>query len=170
MNTVPFHQRATLRYHCVIVNVPPADDDQAVRVPKTGETGEETCPGWMTICLLWHNNRESTLNTVSGVATDCSGTKAEPATKLCNNAHKGKRGTDPSDLQQCVQRQKGSTDLSDLSLNRWLDDAAIQQGANRVSCQVTVVVVVTCIDVSPTGSRNFDGGVTLGTLSRSRFS
>ena len=32
------------------------------------------------------NNRESTLNTVSGIATDCSGTKAERATKLCNNA------------------------------------------------------------------------------------
>ena len=52
-----------------------------------------------------------------------------------NNAYKGK---------------KGSTDLSDLSLNRWLDDAAIQQGANRVSCQVTVVVVVTGIDISST--------------------
>ena len=50
-------------------------------------------------------------------------------------------------LQQCVQRQKGSTDLSDFSLNRWLDDAAIQQGENRVSCQVTV-------DVSSTGCQN----------------
>ena len=82
-----------------------------------------------------------------------------------NNAYKGKRGTDLSDLQQCVQRQKGSTDLSGLSLNRWLDDAAIQQGANRVSCQVTVVVVVTRIDISSTGSRNLDGDLTLGTLS-----
>ena len=104
----------------------------------------------MTICLLWHNNRESILNTVSGNATDCSGTEAERATKLRNNAYKGKRGTDLSDLQQCEQRQKGSTDLSDLSLNRWLDDAAIQQGANGVSCQVTVVVVLTSIDISST--------------------
>ena len=115
---------------------------------------EETCTGWMTICLWWHNNRESTLNTVSGNATDCNGTKTERATKLCNNAYKGKRGTD----------------LSDFSLNRWLEDAAIQQGANRVSCHVTVVVVVTGIDISSTGSRNFDGDLTLGTLSRSRFS
>ena len=90
----------------------------------------------MTICLWWHNNRESTLNIVSGI---CSGTKAERATKLRNNAYKGKRGID----------------LSDLSLNRWLDDAAIQRDANRVSCQVTVVVVVTDTDVSFTGSRNF---------------
>ena len=45
---------------------------------------------------------------------------------------------------------KRSTDLSDLSLNPWLDDMAIQQDANRVSCQVTVVVVVTDIDVSST--------------------
>ena len=75
--------------------------------------------------------------------------------QTCNNAYKGK---------------KGSTDLSDLSLNRWLDDVAIQQGANKVSCQVTFVVVVTDIDVSSTGSRNFDGDLTLGTLSRSRFS
>ena len=51
-----------------------------------------------------------------------------------------------------------------------MDDAAIQQGANRVSCQVTAVVVVTDIDVSSTGSRNFGGDLTLGTLSRSRFS
>ena len=111
----------------------------------------------MTIRLLWHNSRESILDAVSGIATDCSGTKAERATKLCNDAHKGKRCTDLSDLQQCVQRRQGSTDLSDLSLSRWLDDAAIQQGANRVSCQVTVVVVVTGIDVSSTGSRKFDG-------------
>ena len=101
----------------------------------------------MTICVQRHNSRESTLNAVSRIATDCSGTKAERATKLCNNAYKSKRGTDLSDLQQCVQRQKGSTDLSDLSLNRWLDE---QQDANRVSCQVTVVVVVTDIDVSST--------------------
>ena len=53
--------------------------------------------------------------------------------QTCNNAYKGK---------------KGSTDLSDLSLNRWLDDVAIQQCVNRVSCQVTVIVVVTDIDVS----------------------
>ena len=119
----------------------------------------------MTICLSWHSNKKSTLNTVSGNATDCSGTKVERATKLRNNAFKGKSGTDLS-----VQRQKGSTDLSELSLNRWLDDAAIQQGANRVSCQVTVVVVVAGIDISPTGSRNFDGDLTLATLSRSRFS
>ena len=78
--------------------------------------------------------RSHSLNTVSGIATDCSDTKAERATKLCNNAHKGKRGTDHSDL----------------SLNRWLDDTAIQQGVNRVSCQVTVVVVVTDIGVSST--------------------
>ena len=75
--------------------------------------------------------------------------------QTCNNAYKGK---------------KGSTDLSDLSLNRWLDDMAIQQGVNRVSCQVTVIVVVTDIDVSSTGSRNFNGDLTLGTLFRSRFS
>ena len=108
----------------------------------------------MTICLWWHSNKKSTLNTDSGNATDCSGTKAERATKLRNNAYKGKRGTD----------------LADLSLNRWLDDAEIQQGANRVSCQVTVVVVVTGMDISSTGSRNFDRDLTLGTLSRSRFS
>ena len=52
-------------------------------------------------------------------------------------------------------KAKGSTDLSDLSLNRWLDDAAIQQGANRVLCQVTVVVVVTGIDVSSTVAMSF---------------
>ena len=115
----------------------------------------------MTICLYWQKNRESTLNTVSGIATDCSGIKAERASKLRNNAYKGKRGTDLSYLQQCVQRQKGSTDLSDLSLNRWLGAAAIQQGANRVSCHVTVVVVITSIDVSSTGSRNFDGDLTV---------
>ena len=39
-----------------------------------------------------------------------------------------------------MQRQEGSIDLSDLSFNRWLDDAAM----------VTVVVVVTDIDVSST--------------------
>ena len=55
--------------------------------------------------------------------------------QTCNNAYKGK---------------KGSTDLSDLSLNRWLYDTAIQQGANRVSCQVTVIVVVTDNHVSST--------------------
>ena len=104
----------------VIVNVSPADDEQTVRVPKTGEQVKS------------------------------AGTKAERATKLRNSAYKGKRGTDLSDPQQCVQ--KGSTDLSDLSLDRWLDDAAIQQGANRVSRQVTVVVVVTGIDVSSTVS------------------
>ena len=64
-------------------------------------------------------------------------TKAQEAliSQTCNNAFKGK---------------KGGTDQSDLSLNRWLDDAAIQQGANKVSCQVTVVVEVTGIDVSST--------------------
>ena len=40
----------------------------------------------------------------------------------------------------------------------------MQQDADRVSCQVTVVVVVTDIDVSPTGSRNFNGDLTVGTL------
>ena len=55
--------------------------------------------------------------------------------QTCNNAYKGK---------------KGSTDLSDLSLSRWLGDMAIQQGVNRVSCQVTVIVVVIDIDVSST--------------------
>ena len=39
--------------------------------------------------------------------------------QTCNNAYKSKKGTDLSDLQQCVQRlKKRSTDLSDLSLNR----------------------------------------------------
>ena len=75
--------------------------------------------------------------------------------QTCNKAYKGK---------------KGSIDLSDLSLNRWLDDMAMQQGVNRVSCQVTVIVVVIDIDVSSTGSRNFIGDLTLGTLFRSRFS
>ena len=79
-----------------------------------------------------HNNRESTLNAVSEVATDCNGTKAERATKLCNIAYKGKRGTD---LQQCVQRQQGSTGLSDLSLSRWLDDAAIQDFMSSHGCR-----------------------------------
>ena len=65
-----------------------------------------------------------------------------------------------------TKTEKGSTDLSDLSLNRWLDDTAIQQGVNRVSCQVTVIVVVTDIDVSSTSSRNFNGDMTLGTLFR----
>ena len=55
--------------------------------------------------------------------------------QTCNNAYKGK---------------EGSTDLSDLSLNQWLDDMAIQQGVNKVSCQVTVIVVVIDIDVSST--------------------
>ena len=80
--------------------------------------------------------------------------KVERATKLCNKAHKGKRGTA----------------ISHLYLNRWLDDAAMQQGAKRVSCQVMVGVGVTGIDVSPTGSRIFDGDWALGTLSRTRFS
>ena len=75
--------------------------------------------------------------------------------QTCNNAYKD---------------EKGSTDLSDLSLNRWIDDMAIQQGVNRVSCQVTVVVVVKGIGISPTSSRNFDGDLTLGTLSRSLLS
>ena len=98
-------------------------------------------------------SQHSTLS--SGITTGCSGTKAERATKLCSNAYKGK---------------KEALILSDLSLNRWLDDdAAIQQGANRVSCQVTVVVEVTDIDVSSTGSHNFDGDLTLGTLSRSQL-
>ena len=44
------------------------------------------------------------------------------------------------------------------------------QGVNNVSCQVAVGVDVTGIDVSPTGSRNFSGDTTLGTLSRSFFS
>ena len=57
-----------------------------------------------------------------------------------------------------------------ISQTGWLDDVAIQQDANRVSCQVTVVVVVTDIYVSSTGSRNFNGDLTLGTLSRCRFS
>ena len=154
----------------MIVNIPPADDDHTVRVFKTREQSEETCTDWMTTCLQWRNNGEPILNTVSGNATDCSGTKAERATKLRNNAYKGKRGTDLSSLQQSVQRQRGSTDRSDLSLNRWLDDAEIQQGANGVSCQITVVVLVTGVDISSAGSRNIDGDLTLGTLSRSRFS
>ena len=41
---------------------------------------------------------------------------------------------------------------------------------HRVSCQVTVGVGVTGIDVSSRGSRNFNGDLTLGTLSRSLFS
>ena len=41
-----------------------------------------------------------------------------------------------------MYKGKRGTDLPDLSLNRSLDDAAVQQDANRVSCQVTVVVVV----------------------------
>ena len=46
-----------------------------------------------------------------------------------------KRGIDPSDLQQCAQRQKGSTDLFDLSLNRWLDDV---REYNRVQTEFHV--------------------------------
>ena len=73
------------------------------------------------------------------------GTKAKEVliSQTCNNAYKGK---------------KGSTDLSDLSLNRWLYDTAIQQGVNRVSCKVTVIVVVTDIGVSSTvtSTRNDD--------------
>ena len=53
--------------------------------------------------------------------------------QTCNNAYKGK---------------KKSADLSDSSSNRWLDGAAIQQDANRV----TVVVVVTDIGVSSTAT------------------
>ena len=33
-----------------------------------------------------------------------------------------------------------------------LDDVAIQQGVNKVSCQVTEIVVVTDIDVSSTST------------------
>ena len=43
-------------------------------------------------------------------------------------------------------------------MNRWLDDMAIQQGVNRVSCQVTIFVVVTDIDVSSTVIMNTAGG------------
>ena len=49
-----------------------------------------------------------------------------------------------------TKAKKGSTDLSDLSLNRWLDDMAIQKGVIWFSCQVTAIVVVTDIDVSST--------------------
>ena len=44
------------------------------------------------------------------------------------------------------------------------------QGVNKVSCQVTVGVDVTSLDVSPTSFRNFNGYLTLGTLPRSFFS
>ena len=56
------------------------------------------------------------LNTVSGIATDCSGTKAERATKLCNNAHKGKRGTDLSDLQPMRTEAKREALMSQICL------------------------------------------------------
>ena len=44
-----------------------------------------------------------------------------------------------------------------------------RQGVSKDSCQVTVGDV-TVIDVSITGSRNFNGDLTFGTLSRSFFS
>ena len=44
------------------------------------------------------------------------------------------------------------------------------QGENKESCEVTVGVDVTGIDVSITGSRNSHGDLTLGTLSLSLFS
>ena len=110
--------------------------------------------------------RSQTLNTVSGIATYCSGTKAERATKLC----KAREVLISQTCNNAYKNKKGSTDLTDLSLNRWLDDMAIQHGVNRDSCQVTVIVVVTDIDVSPTGFRNFNGDLTLGTLFGSRFS
>ena len=51
-----------------------------------------------------------------------------------------------------------------------MDAVARWQGEHEDSCQVTVGVDVTGIDVSITGSRNFNGDLTLGTLSRSFFS
>ena len=43
----------------LVVNVPPAGDEQVAHVFKNRKTGKEMCTGWMTVYLQWHNNRES---------------------------------------------------------------------------------------------------------------
>ena len=126
----------------VIVNVPPADDEQVAHVFKNRKTGRDV----HNLCVVaqqWgvqHSilSQESPLTAVvpkpseqRSSATMRTKAKEVLISQTCNSAYKG-------------------TDLSDLSLNRWLDDMAIQQGVNRVSCQVTVTVVVTDIDVSST--------------------
>ena len=89
------------------MNVPPADDETGrthVQEQENKKRDAHRLDDNLFVVAQQYGVKQ--LNTVSGIATDCSGTKAERATKLCNIAHKGKRGTDLSDLQQCVQRQK----------------------------------------------------------------
>ena len=105
----------------------------------------------MTNCFWWHSTRESNTQDClrnrhwlqwyqSRASTDslqqCAERQKEVMiTQTCNNAHKGK---------------KGSTDLSHFSMNRCLEDMAIEQGVKMVWCQVMVIVVVADIDVSST--------------------
>ena len=63
-----------------------------------------------------------------------------------------------------------------MQTDNWLKErlnlvggVAIQQDANKVSCQVTVDAGVTGIDVSSASSRNCNGDLTLGSLSRTFF-
>ena len=51
-----------------------------------------------------------------------------------------------------------------------MDDVVSLQSQKRVSGQVTVGIGVTGMIISPTGSRNFNGDLTLGIPSRSFFS
>ena len=97
---------------------------------------------------------ESPLNTVSGITL--TAVVPKPSEQQCSTTMRTK-------AEEALISQT-------CPWTGWLDDVAIQQDANRVSCQVTIVVVVTGVDVSSTGSRNFNGEFTLGTLSRSRFS
>ena len=112
-------------------------------------TVKEACANRMTTVCNDNNNKE--VDVVSGIATDCSGTKAERVTKMCT-------------------RQKEALISKTCPWTGWLDEVARWQSENRVSCQVTFGVGVTGIDVSPTGSRNFSGDLTLGTFSRSLLS
>ena len=107
------------------------------------------CASQMTTVCIDTMTRKP--HAVSGIATDCSGTKAERVTKLHSNVYKAK--------EALISQTCPGT--------RWLDDAISIQGEKRVASQVTVVTLVTGIDISSTGSRNFTGDLTLGTLSHS---
>ena len=106
----------------MIVNVPPADDEQVAHVFKNRKTGRDV----HNLCVVaqqWgvkHSilSQESPLTAVvpkpseqRSSATMRTKAKEVLISQTCNSAYKG-------------------TDLSDLSLNRWLDDMAIQQGVN----------------------------------------
>ena len=100
----------------MIVNVPPADDEQVARVPKTGEQEKKRAQaGWQSVC------NGTTIGSQHSTLSQGSPLSAVVPSRASNEA-----------LQQCVQRQKrqlisqtcnnaykdkkGSTDLSDLSL------------------------------------------------------